>query len=406
MSKRTEFEPTQFGNRWRLNVPAKYSQSGKRERHFFATKEKALAAAKDYRKKRDAFGHQSIGISPMLAEAATRAAEILKPWKISILEAATIVAEMRQRETASTTLSQAAAAWLVSCEGLRDRTQRNYRLTIERMEKTLGTRNLATITAEEIQDSIAPAGTTGAAAAERIRNAKAFWNFCVKKNWCNAETFAAVEMPKAGNDEAEIGILTHAQAENLMRIAEVHFPQSVASFALQLFAGIRAEEVIRMNETHVSSDGIELTAAVTKKGRRRHITPCPTLSAWLKKFPFAPCPNWRETSAAVRRLCGWDVSSVILNERVKAGTLATLPPPKLGRWPQNALRHSHATYALASGTDLQTLLFEFGHTGTPELLRQHYVGRASKKDALAFFAIVPTGTAKPKTIKISKGGAA
>ena len=68
-----------------------------------------------------------------------------------------------------------------------------------------------------------------------------------------------------------------------------------------------------------------------------------------------------------------------------------LPKPTLGRWPQNALRHSHASYAVASGVPLESLLFEFGHAGNPTLLRQHYVGRASKKQALEFFAIRPEG---------------
>jgi site-specific recombinase XerD len=406
MARRTEFEPKASDHGWRLNIPAKFSATGKRERHFFATKEKALAAAKTYRKKRDEFGHQAQAITPSLAESATIAAEILAPWKLSLVEAARIVADIREKETASTTLSAAGAAWLSACEGLRDRTKRNYRLTIERMEITLGVSTMANIQADEIQAAIAPAGTTGAAAAERIRNAKAFWNWSAKKGWCNADTFSGVEMPKASREDAEIGILTPDEASLILTTAEKHFPQAVASFALQLFAGIRAEELIRLEAGHVTKDGIDMPASVTKKGRRRHITPSPTLSAWLEKYPFEPCPNWRETAAAVRRLCGWEVSSVILNERIKSGTMPKLPKSTRGIWPQNALRHSHASYAVAAGIPLENLLFEFGHAGNPTLLRQHYVGRASKKQALDFFAIVPEGAEKPQAVKIAKKGVA
>ena len=208
-----------------------------------------------------------------------------------------------------------------------------------------------------------------------------------------------MELPKASKESAEIEILTPADAEALLRIAEEHFPQAVASFALQLFAGIRAEEIVRMEKGHVTADGIDLPASVTKKGRRRHITPSATLAAWLAKHPFKPCLNWRETSAACRRLAGWDVVSAILNERVRVGTLKTLPEITRGRWPQNALRHSHASYAVASGVALETLLFEFGHTGNASVLRTHYVGRASKKQALEFFAIVPEGMEAPAIIE-------
>jgi len=51
-------------------------------------------------------------------------------------------------------------------------------------------------------------------------------------------------------------------------------------------------------------------------------------------------------------------------------------------------------------------LFEFGHAGTPALLRSNYVGRVSKKAAIEFFAIVPKPakgrkTEKIKTIKVA-----
>jgi len=228
-----------------------------------------------------------------------------------------------------------------------------------------------------------------------IRNAKAFWRYSARKGWCQVETFGGIESPKASRDGQEIAILTPAECEILLRTAETHFPQAVPLFALQLFAGIRVEEITRMEAGHVTADGIDLPASVTKKGRRRHITPSKTLAAWLEKYPFAPCSNWRETSAACRRIAGWDVVSVILKERLRVKTMEPLAEPTLGRWPQNALRHSHASYAVASGVPLESLLFEFGHAGSPTLLRQHYVGRASKKQALEFFTIAPEGVEIP-----------
>ena len=46
---------------------------------------------------------------------------------------------------------------------------------------------------------------------------------------------------------------------------------------------------------------------------------------------------------------------------------------------------------------LETLLFEFGHAGNANVLRQHYVGRVTKREALEFFSLRPGGkTAKAK----------
>jgi integrase len=399
MARHTKFIPVETPQGWRLNAPAKFTETGKRERHFYRTQKEALAAAKNMKKSAAEFGHQSQAIRPSLAEDATAAAALLDPWGVSLLEAARIVAAIRTKETASCPLAAAADDWLVACEGLRAKTLQGYRHTANRLKAALGDRILATITAEDLQKAIAPAGTPPSSAAAHLRTAKALWRWCAGNGWCDAKTFDGVKLPKTSADSGEIEILAPAEAETLLRIAEKHFPQTVASFALQLFAGIRAEEITRMEAKHVTADGIELGASITKKGRRRHITPSATLDAWLAKHPFEPCPNWRETSAAVRRLAGWDVVSAIMNERVRVGTMEPLAEPSLGRWPQNALRHSHASYAVASGVPLESLLFEFGHAGNPAMLRQHYVGRASKKQALEFFVIMPEGVEAPATIQ-------
>ncbi len=399
MAKPTRFTPKKTPHGWRLNIPPKFSETTKRQQLFYRTRELAEAAGDKLKEQRKTFGDQARAIAPSLAEAATKAADLLKPWGVSLIEAARMVVAIREREAASKPLGEAADLWLLSCEGLRPKTIRGYGLTANRLREPLGDTLLASITAEQLQAAIAPPGTAGAAAAERVRNCKAFWNWSANRGWCDAAIFAGVEMPRVSKD-GEIEILTVADAEALLRTAETHFPQSVASFALQLFAGIRVEEIERLEKAHVTEDGIELAAAITKKGRRRHITPNPTLAAWLERHPFEPCPNWRQTSAAVRRLAGWDVVSVILNDRLKAETIEKLAEPSRGRWPQNALRHSHASYSVAAGVPLERLLFEFGHTGGPNLLRQHYVGRASKRDALAYFAIAPTPAKGQKAKKI------
>ncbi|RYD21631.1 MAG: hypothetical protein EOP88_10665 [Verrucomicrobiaceae bacterium] len=400
MAKPVRFTPKKTDHGWRLNIPKKFSETGKRQQLFYRTQGLALAAADEMKKKRETFGDQARAISATLAEQAHAAAALLAPYGVDLLEAARIVADLRQRETASRPLSEAVKAWLAACDGLRPRTVRNYKLTAGRLVETLGSRLLATVTAEEIQATIAPAGTTASSAAERIRNAKAFWNYSAGKGWCKAETFGGVEMPKTSREGKEIEILSPEEAAALLAVAEEHFPQAVATFALQLFAGIRAEEVIRLDAEHVSAEGIDLPASVTKKGRRRHITPSKTLEAWLTEYPFQPCSNWRETSAACRRLAGWDVSARIITERIEAGTMKPIPEPTRGRWSQNVLRHSHASYAVASGATVDNLLFEFGHVGNAQVLREHYVGRASKKEAVAFYAIGPKGKKLP-SLKIA-----
>jgi site-specific recombinase XerD len=391
MARTPKFTWKQLENgKWQVDVPPSVSETGKRERHFFTTRDKAKEHAQKLREKFLAHGGQAAAIKPSLAEAAVAAEAILAPWGASLVDAAKLYAEEKGRLGASKSISKATADWILSREGgLRERTLAGYKQTQKRLD-ALGEKLLANVTAEELQAAVCPLGSTGAAVAGHYRNARAFWKWSAKKGWCRSDVFSRVEPPWVKKD-GEIAILTPTEAEHLLRVAEAHYPQAVASYALQLFAGIRAEELTKLEAGSVTSDGLELSAAITKKGRRRHITPSPTLKAWLARYPFEPCSNWRRVDMACRRLAGWAVESEFLNEKVAAGELKKLPKTPRGDWPQNVLRHTHASYAVASGTKLETLLFEFGHSGSAKVLREHYVGRASKKAALEFLGIRPEG---------------
>lgn len=379
---------------WIINVPPSITASGKRERHFYKTRDEAAAAAQALRERFLEHGSNASAIKPSLAEEATLAASMLDPWGASLLDAARAFIATKQSEAASMPINKATAAFIESCDGLRDRTIDAYRQVCNRLDSHLGEKLLTSITADEITKAT-ELDRAGAAAANRYRCARAFWRWCGKRGWCDPETFSAVQPPRAARD-GEIMVLSVDESSALLATAEKHFPQAAASYALQLFAGIRVEEITRLEAEHVSPTGIDLPASVAKKSRRRHITPSPTLAAWLTKHPFTPCPNWKEVHNACRRLAGWDVASRLL----------TNPPAATrGSWPQNVMRHSFASYAIAIGTPLEEMLFSFGHTGGPALLREHYLGRAPKKDALAFFAIRPNGKRAKAQLKTVEGAA-
>jgi integrase len=367
--------------------------SGKRERHFHPSRDEARDHALLLKEKFIQHGSNAAAISPTLASDASKAAEILASYEVSLVTAARFYAEARQRDAASEIVTDAVAAYLRSSTALRDRTYRSYENTLKRLTTAYGDRILSTLTTSEIVKACG-LDVPGAGAALHWRNLKAFWNWCSKtpRGWCAKEVFDAVDAPKARGD-GEISILSPDEATILLRTAQEHYPSAVASFALSLFAGIRSEELNRLTANDVSADGIELSSKITKKGRRRHITLSPTLAAWLKVYPFEPVPNWNKVSAAVRRLAGWKVESPLLTKP---------PTPTRGPWPQNVMRHSHASYAISSGARLETLLFEFGHTGSPAVLRAHYVGKASKKAALEFFALRPKAIASKVSLSVVK----
>lgn len=386
MPRRPQFKHRQTPDGWVINVPASITATGKREQHFFPTRDKAKEHGAKLREKFFEDGAKSNAITPTLAEDATAAAAVLKPWGLSLLQAAHLVKAMKERETASCTVKEALDAWIASCEGLRAPTLATYKNTTKRVEAALGTRILSTLDADDLQKGLGLVGTSGAAAANHYRAGRAFWRWAAKKGWCKVELFERVEAPRAGKKN-DVDFLTIEQCKKLLATAEEHFPAAVASYAVLLFSGLRPSEFARLRTEDVSTDGIEVNSD-SKIAKRRHITPIPTLRAWLEKFPFERVPNWRRVDQAVRYLAGWDVWC--------DPEFFTPPPPKEGEklsprlpWPQDATRHTFGTYSINSGVTLDHFLWEFGHSGNTRTLKTHYLGRASKKQALEFFSIAP-----------------
>jgi len=388
---------------WKVNVPASVSASKKRERCYFPTRDKAKAFAEEQSAKHREHGSMASVIRPAVAEDAVAALELLKPWGKSLMDAARHLAAACEANAASKPTGEALDAWLASCVAadLRPRSLKGYKQAAERIRKALGDRTLNTITADELAAALGIAGRAGSSAAGYYRNARAFWKYSAGKKWCMDEVYSQVDAPQAKKG-GKIFTLTPTEAACLLTVAAEHYPQAVASYALQLFAGIRAEEISRLEAKDVSADGIELGEEITKKGRRRHITPSDTLAAWLTRYPFQPCPEWEKVNTSCRYLAGWKVKpdAATLKAHPLEDDYQTRPA-----WPQNVLRHSHASYTVASGAPLETLLFEFGHVGKTDVLREHYVGKVSKKSALAYFAIVPKGVAKPKSLQLVEGAA-
>jgi integrase len=69
-------------------------------------------------------------------------------------------------------------------------------------------------------------------------------------------------------------------------------------------------------------------------------------------------------------------------------------------WPNNALRHSYASYHLARFNDAAALVLELGHTNS-NLVFQHYRQLVKPKQAKRYWSLEPTTTER-KVIQLAK----
>src|SRR5437016_7366531 len=167
--------------------------------------------------------------------------------------------------------------------------------------------------------------------------------------------------------ESAIGILT---VEETARLLESAAPELVPYIAIGAFAGLRRAELERLDwrEIDLHSNLIEVTARKAKSARRRFARIQSNLAKWLQPHvqlsgSVTP-PNYRELLDAARDAAG------------------------IQEWPQNALRHSFASYHLARFNDAAALALELGHTSA-HLVFQHYRQLVKPKQAERYWKITP-----------------
>ncbi len=131
---------------------------------------------------------------------------------------------------------------------------------------------------------------------------------------------------------------------------------------------------------HFADNLIEVTAAKSKTARRRFVRIQPNLRAWL-----APV---RKHSGPVTPI---NFVRMFRALRASAGLTA---------WPQNALRHSFASYHLAHFKDAAALALEMGHTEAG-MIFAHYRQLVRPKEAERYWSIKPQAQADRKIVAIA-----
>ena len=401
MAKPVRFKPVSTPSGWCINIPGKYSDSGKRERQFYPTRDKALEASVSLKDKVKEFGTMARAIAPSMAEDAVSASKLLAPLGITLLDAVTRFVEMETRNRASVSVKDAVAAFRVTGEKVKgaewSKSQSTaYKLRGEKLTAAFPDRMISTITGEELQKHLEATTNGPGGFNQNLRLVRTIWNWCAKppRKWCATE--AIKHLDAKGTVSAEVGTLTAAQATKLLQTAATHLPDCVPAFAIALFTGMRQQEIDRLTPGDITGEGITVPATSAKTKRRRFVQMPEPLAAWLAAYPIGGSvtpANWSRKEKAVRRLAGWSVWSDhvctmgLLDE--KGEPLNAAPPTSLPEWPQNALRHTAATVSIALGKPIEQLTFEHGHVGGLEMLRRHYVGAMPKAEALKIWALRP-----------------
>jgi integrase len=224
---------------------------------------------------------------------------------------------------------------------------------------------VATITGPQIDDWLRLLKQSSASRNNFRRVVIVMFNFAVQRGY--ATNNPAEKTAKAKEVDEAPGILTVAEVARLMESAE---PDVLPYLAIGCFAGLRPAELARMDWSAVHFDAglIEVTAKKAKSSRRRFIKIQPNLANWLASYRASRGP-----------VCGMNLRKRLEATRRAAG---------LKEWPNDALRHSFASYHLAHFNDVAALALEMGHKDA-DMIFGHFRQLVRPAEAAKFWNIAP-----------------
>jgi integrase len=264
-------------------------------------------------------------------------------------------------ETPPMALDDAVAAYLASRKAfVAPDTLRGYSSSLARLCAFVGPVSVAGVKREHIEGFLSGMGQV--TRNGNLRNLSAFWTWAVESGMVPASPAAQVE--RARVVDAEIHVLTMAQAAALIHVAASVRPRMVPYFALALFAGIRPEELARLPVAKIGKEYVVIDGAIAKKKRRRTVPIRANLRAWLDLYrPDGPLIHFS------RR----DFRAVVEASGIE--------------WHNDACRHTFASMAYSVRPDAVEIAGEMGNS--PTVFYEHYRALAAPGEGARYFGLWP-----------------
>jgi integrase len=396
------------GPPWYINIPARFSPSGKRERRFFDSEKDAKQFGKDERLRTERDGYRTgatiTAAEREVAAAAFRLLEGHAPQKlIEIVEA-----WVSRREMASESVSVDHAFTQYIARGKKSRGRGGmvaftpfspkHKRGIEYAQEALAAHKeskIAELTAKDI--STALAGCSASYHNAHLRIVRAVCEYAVEKKWSADNVAEEVEMKaiaatsKGQGEATETPILTIDQATRLLEVADEAAPQYIPFLALALFAGIRPDledsEILKLtwDMVQLKDRRLVIPSNVSKTRARRVIEMEDALVEWLDYYIARRCKE-----EGISKVTGMIVpvdpkTKKPTNLRQRMRLLRNLADVK---WEQDIARHTFASYHLSAFENLARCVESMGHRDSG-MLWKHYKASVAKDVAAEYWKITP-----------------
>ena len=195
------------------------------------------------------------------------------------------------------------------------------------------------------------------------------FEFALRREWCDKNPIKRIERKKV--IEKEILPLKLSETKRIMKTAKLESSECAVVAALLVYTGIRPREVRRLTwrDIDIEEKTITVRSQCSKTGGVRQVEIPPVLnrvliahSRELKEEKICPT-DWQRRWRKIRDNSGFR-----------------------GRWVQDVLRHTYASFHAKNYADLPRLQLNMGHSDL-SLLRSRYINMhgISRADAKYFF---------------------
>jgi integrase len=340
-------------------------------RKFFKTKAEAEAERMRQITLRERGGREAMGLPLNELAAIVQARSALAKHGKSINDAAGFYLDHLERiRRCNITVAQLAAEVLAAKQkdGFGVLYLTDLRKRLNRFARDFGTRPIAAITVEELDDWLRNLECAPKTRANFRANIGVLFSYAERRRMIDTNPVKRTSAPKLVDKAPEIFSINELTA--LLNSAQSTSPDVVPMLTVAAFAGLRDAEIKRLdwNEVNLERGFIEVKASKAKSARRRLIRVQPNLVTWLT--PYASM-----TGAVVPT-----------NSRTKIDRV--WHAAGLHRWPLNGLRHSFASYRVAATNDAAVVAAELGHTST-KMLYSTYREVVCPAEAERYWQITP-----------------
>lgn len=387
MARKAELNYRKTPKGWLVNIPGSLSDTARFRRRYFSTRDEAKAECQRLKEIQKGQRGLAADISIGAAEDATNAQKLLTGYNVTLAQAAAFYAQHHDKRSKVPTMREAWTSAIEHRQNHRPATLASYRKIEKKLPGWFMDMNCHDITPDHIKKALDDytAGPTA------WKNGRAYISSVmgdlVKLELLTENPTKKMLVMRAEESDDEVVIYTPDELKSLFA-ACVDYPLGekdrlcavcISPFAFMAFAGIRPEEITKLQWSDVSLElrNIRIGSQIAKKLYRRNVRINDTMAAWIANIPedqrkgkIIPA-HWRQKAAKVRTYAGID-----------------------GREKQDVLRHSFGTYLLATENDLDMLKSDMGHS-TTAVYFDHYHKAVTKADALPYWQVLPVGFQLP-----------